>query len=195
MQHRFSLKTMGVTLAIVLLLTGCAETKGSMAMLDPVDKSVELAAYQQLEIKAEAKDGVPIRDDEMERLVNTIKAKINEREDIRFSHVCTGCRLDSGLMMKLTVTRYEKGSAAARFFLAGLGQIHIDADITLVDIATGKELAKGHASKTFAWGGVYGGSTTIKDIEPAFAEAVVDILDQHSASRLGQQRDGSRREG
>jgi hypothetical protein len=30
--------------------------------------------------------------------------------------------------------------------------------------------------KTFAWGGIYGASTHIEDVQPAFADAVADGL-------------------
>ncbi len=37
-------------------------------------------------------------------------------------------------------------------------------------------LAKSEITKTFAWGGIYGGTTEIKDVEEGFAEAVASVL-------------------
>lgn len=41
-------------------------------------------------------------------------------------------------------------------------------------------------SKTFAWGGVYGASTSIKDIENAYAEGI-----ERSVTGAGGQKPGS----
>lgn len=60
--------------------------------------------------------------------------------------------------------------------LAGLGQMHIDADVALIDPATDEQVAKYDVTKTFAWGGMYGGFTGIKDIEDGFAKAVASAI-------------------
>lgn len=60
--------------------------------------------------------------------------------------------------------------------LAGLGQMHIVATVTMEDKNTKKEISRHQADKTFAWGGIYGGATRIEDLEPAFVEAVVNIV-------------------
>ena len=78
-------------------------------------------------------------------------------------------RLDIDVLM----TRYDEGSSFARFMLPGLGQIHIDADVTLRDQDSGEVLAIYEVTKTFAWGGLYGGSTEIGEVEVGFAKAVV----------------------
>lgn len=46
---------------------------------------------------------------------------------------------------------------AVACLLSGLGQMHIDADVTLSDLATQEILAKYEVTKTFGWGGLYGG--------------------------------------
>ena len=60
--------------------------------------------------------------------------------------------------------------------LAGLGQMHIDALVTVEDKDIDKMIAEYEVKKTFAWGGIYGGATKIEDIEPAFADAIVSLL-------------------
>lgn len=72
----------------------------------------------------------------------------------------------------MTITRYEKGSAAARAMAAGLGQIHIDGKILLKDAETGRVCCEFMEDKTFAWGGIYGGTTRVEDVEVGFAEAI-----------------------
>jgi hypothetical protein len=56
--------------------------------------------------------------------------------------------------------------------LAGLGQMHINADVTMSDSTTKSNIAQYEVSKTFAWGGLYGGFTDIKVVEDGFAKAV-----------------------
>ena len=60
--------------------------------------------------------------------------------------------------------------------LAGLGQIHIDASVRLVKTENKEKVSEFLVSKTFAWGGLYGGITRIEDIEPAFAEGIAAAL-------------------
>lgn len=48
--------------------------------------------------------------------------------------------------------------------LAGRGQIHIDADVSLIDEPTQAVIAKYKVSKDFSFGGLYGGTTTILDV-------------------------------
>jgi hypothetical protein len=79
-------------------------------------------------------------------------------------------------VVKVVITKYDPGNAVARFMLAGLGQIRIEGDVVFSDAATGQQLAKYQVSKDFSFGGVYGGSTTIEDVEKGFAASVADIL-------------------
>jgi hypothetical protein len=82
----------------------------------------------------------------------------------------------AALQVKIGFTRYEEGNAFARFMLAGLGQIHIDAEVVLADPRTQKPLGTYLVTKTFAWGGIYGGVTSIRDVETGFADAVADVV-------------------
>jgi len=178
MKNIFNISLLLAAAVILMLASGCAGTKGSSKVLAPVDKQVELSTYKKLEIDVTVHKGVYVQDYVKDRIVGLIKAKILEGSLSYINDICTQCKNDSGLKLEVEFTRYEKGSSVARFILIGLGQIHIDANVSLVDIATGIVLTKTEASKTFAWGGIYGGATNIEDIEPAFAEAVVDILKQ-----------------
>ena len=81
----------------------------------------------------------------------------------------------------VTVTRFDKGSKLARAFLAGLGQIHLDASVLVTPAGGGDVLDKFTISKTFAWGGIYGASEGIEDIEPSFADGIAAALTGQSA--------------
>lgn len=54
--------------------------------------------------------------------------------------------------------------------LAGLGQIHIDGDVTMYALPDHSKVGDFHLKKTFAWGGIYGSSTSMEDIETTFAD-------------------------
>jgi hypothetical protein len=56
--------------------------------------------------------------------------------------------------------------------LAGLGQIHIDGDVGVFSLPDHQKVGDFHLKKTFAWGGIYGGATSIEDIENTFADGV-----------------------
>lgn len=60
--------------------------------------------------------------------------------------------------------------------LAGLGAMHTDANVSLIDPTDGRTLSKYEVTKTFAWGGFYGAGTGIRDIEDGFAKAVVGAI-------------------
>jgi hypothetical protein len=76
----------------------------------------------------------------------------------------------------VTIKAYERGNAIARLMLAGLGQMHIDADVVLKDPRSGATFATCVVDEIFAWDGVYGASTRIEDIEDGFAQAVAAAI-------------------
>lgn len=94
----------------------------------------------------------------------------------RFKEINSDDAMMSAVKATIVLKRYEKGNAFARAMLAGLGQIHIDGDLLLEDPEKKELLAKYEIKKTFAWGGIYGGTTTIEDVEVGFAESVASII-------------------
>lgn len=170
-----------VKFAILLLLLlvicyGCAGTKGSVRALQPVEKGVALCAFENLEIVSEIADGVKMQQNQVNRIIELISAKLMENAPNCFQEITRGCDKPSTLSLTVNFTRYDKGNAFARAMLAGLGQMHIDAIVNISNKSNGKLLAKYEVTKTFAWGGIYGGSKSIEDIEPAFAEAIVSTI-------------------
>ena len=170
-----------VKFAILLLLLlvicyGCAGTKGSVRALQAVEKGVVLCAFENLEIVSEIADGVKMQQNQANRIIELISAKLKEKAPNCFQEITRGCDKPSTLSLTVNFTRYDKGNAFARAMLAGLGQMHIDAMVNISNKCNGKLLAKYEVTKTFAWGGAYGGSKSIEDIEPAFAEAIVSTI-------------------
>jgi hypothetical protein len=82
------------------------------------------------------------------------------------------------IKIDMTFTTFDPGNAFLRGMQAGLGQIHIAANVQLEDATSGKVTASYVVTKTFAWGGIYGATTTIQDVETGFAASVVAIFKQ-----------------
>jgi len=160
---------------------GCATTKGRSKTLQPIDQGIVLTDYENLEIHTEITDGVEINQGQADRITDYVVTKLTERDPDCFKSISKHCEAASTLLVTVNFTRYKEGSAFARSMLAGLGQMHIDAIVIISDKASDKTIAKHEVTKTFAWGGVYGGSTRIEDIEPAFAEAIVSIILQEES--------------
>jgi Domain of unknown function (DUF4410) len=75
-------------------------------------------------------------------------------------------------LVVLHLSQYDKGNAFARAMLAGLGQIHIEGKVEVFQMSEQTLVGEFRLSKTFAWGGIYGVSTSIEDIENTFADGV-----------------------
>src|SRR6266487_27159 len=120
----------------VLVLTGCgAGTPGSTRTLVPPDKEVNLDSYNKLLLEVKSNDGVSTTDLDRERIAGAIISKIKEKAPSRFGEINSQTPDSTTLHAVVTLTQYEEGNAFARFMLAGLGQIHIDAEVVLENYA------------------------------------------------------------
>jgi Domain of unknown function (DUF4410) len=162
-----SIRLIAAVIAATVLLAGCA---GSVA--PPV--AIRALAPEQIstvkvtDVSAEANPGVIMTPMDLERIAQLTKANI-----LAVVGTHPG---GADVNVKLVFTEYDKGNAFARFMLAGLGQIRISADVSVVDSATGRLLGQYQVSKDFAFGGVYGGSTKIEDVEEGFVKSVAEIF-------------------
>ena len=155
---------------------GCASSPASLDTIQGREKGVDFTSYENLKIETEAKETIEMQEEDLSRIADLVQKRLNEEKPGLYTIILDDSTESSTLVANIQFTRYEPGSACARFFLAGLGQIHIDAIVTLKDKQSGKVLSKHEVKKTFAWGGLYGVSHGIKDVEPAFAETVVNII-------------------
>ena len=163
--------------ALAMLSTGCASTAGSAKVLASRAKDESLGRYTKVAFVTSAQgDAAQMTTADRERIVALVARKVKERAPTRFTDLAAAATDPETLRVSIAFRRYQEGNAFARFMLAGLGQIHIDADVTLEDEARRAALAKYDVTKTFAWGGIYGGSTSIKDVEDGFAEAVAKVV-------------------
>lgn len=152
------------------LLAGCATTSPNAKFREALPKDQYLRASDTASVKVEAGDGVAIEEFEKQRLAQRIQAKIDAQ---KINNVSSGKR---EFEIAVLVTRYDKGNAFARAMLAGLGQIHIDAKVSVFPLPERKKVAEFDIDKTFAWGGIYGAVTKIEDVEQGFAEGVANAV-------------------
>lgn len=162
---------------VALFVAGCASTAGSIKPLSAVPAPDGLARYAKISVATSANgDASKMTSFDRQRIVGLVVAKIKELAPNRFADV-SATTIDPGtLHVTIAFTRYDEGSSVARLMLAGLGQIHIDAEITLEDRAIQTVIGKFEVTKTFAWGGLYGASMGIQDVEAGFAEAVAKAV-------------------
>ena len=163
-------------LMLVVLLgvfSGCAGTAPSAEFKKPIDNMNRLCNLDEAKVKVEVADGVPLNDFSRQRLESTLQQKINEKKKN------AQCKTTEkrNFVLNSKITRYDEGNAFARAMLAGLGQMHLDGEFTLkLMLENSLALAEFEVKKTFAWGGMYGGTTRMEDIEPAFAEGVAGAI-------------------
>lgn len=157
--------------AAIILTTGCATTVPKAEFTRPIVPESQVAASDEAKVKVEAGTGVTMLESEKMRVAEKVKQKIDLRK-------ITNNRDGSAKTYEidLVLTRYEKGSAFARAMLAGLGQIHLDGDVTVFEMPERTPVGNFSISKTFAWGGIYGGTTSMEDIEMTFADGVAAAL-------------------
>jgi hypothetical protein len=155
------------------VFSGCAGTAPTAEFRKQLDNMNRLCVIDDATVKVVAADGVVMNDISRQRLESNLLQKINEKK--KNAQCATTAKRNFVLNSK--ITRYDEGSAFARAMLAGLGQIHIDGDFVLNLMLEGSQsLAEFSVKKTFAWGGIYGASTRIEDVEPAFAEGVAEAI-------------------
>lgn len=148
------------------VVAGCAGATTPPAIVQPL--TVNAAAPMHIvQVDVDSAPGVFLPNDH--RLV--IRDKIKNLLDAQAQGVA-GATPESSYKMKVTLTRFDEGSAAARFALIGLGQIRIEGSVNLTD-PNGQPAGMYNITKQFAVGGVVGGMTTTDQVEEGFAKSVV----------------------
>jgi hypothetical protein len=167
-----------VVVAATVALSACAEDATRPVALQAYAQAKESGARLS-DVSAEAKPGVVMTQPVFDRITERVKAEVAAKTGNALAGASSvdGSRL---IKLKLVFTNYDEGSRFARFMLIGLGQIHIDADVILVDATSGATLGQYRVSKQFAFGGIYGGATSIEDVEKGFAKSVAEIFTQNS---------------
>jgi hypothetical protein len=155
----------------VTVLAGCAGTAPKPTYNKEIAVQYRIDADDHVQVKVASVAAARMEEVDRDRLGQLITSRLEERRARNAAnsdaHEATATVL---------ITRYERGSAFARAMLAGLGQIHIDGTVTVTATQGGNRIAEFTIAKTFAWGGIYGGSTRMEDIEPVFADGVAAAL-------------------
>lgn len=172
MCQRNSLGLTAIAAIISIFAIGCAGTKGSYSPITQVTEGADFAKYSNLVIEVNNNPDVALTATDKDRILTQIIASVRKEYPSRFEDINSGKPDDLTMEAVVNMTKYDKGSAFGRFMLAGVGAMHINADISLNDLLSKQCLGKYECNKTFAWGGLYGGSTRIEDIEEGFAKAV-----------------------
>ena len=163
-----SIRATVLALGALVLFSGCASNvpRAQYAVAPKTEHALKATDSPEVSVAAGTRDV---------ELLDSDRSRIAEKISRQFQSPVEG-NAERPYRVQVNVTRYEKGNAFARAMLAGLGQIHIDAEVK-VFLNPGNEVVNQFTvSKTFAWGGIYGASTTILDVENPFAEAVANGL-------------------
>ena len=145
---------------LVLALAGCAAATTAPEVIEP---SVMPAGYvpHVTAVTVDTADGIWATDDDRADIQRRIVALLPD-----------GTPGGDTWTMQVQLTRFDRGNAAARLFLIGMGQVHIEGTVTLTAPGSNRH-QQYRIKKTFAGGGVVGGVTTTGDVEDGFAKSVV----------------------
>jgi hypothetical protein len=164
-----------IALLLCTLLAGCAGSASTPQLSGPPTSSFDATTASIGPVSAEAAPDVNMTPADLDRIEALVQADLYKAYSARI--VPAYALIKPGeVKVDMNFITYDKGNAFARAMLAGLGQIHIVANVRLIDAASGNVAASYDVSKTFAWGGLYGASTSIEDVETGFAASVVDIF-------------------
>jgi hypothetical protein len=152
-----------------LALGGCATSISAPVAVQPLARNAS-APLRLSDISADAAPDVQVGEGDLGLITQKVRSYIQAQSPAVMADAGA-----SAYVMKIHVTRFERGNAFARAMLAGLGQIHIEGTIDLVD-ASGKMVGEYKVSKDFSLGGIAGGTTTVDDVEDGFAKSIAEIV-------------------
>jgi hypothetical protein len=172
------LRASALAVLAALLLSACAASVTAPVVVKEMAPA-NISGARITDVVAEAMPGVVMYPSDLDRVISRVRSEIAQAAPgalVEGAASGDPSRAAPAMKLKLLFTRYDAGNAFARFMLAGLGQIRIDADVIFLDGNTGETIAKYQVSKDFSFGGIYGGTTRIEDVEVGFAKSVAEIL-------------------
>jgi len=156
----------------LLLLNGCTATSSpGIANAKVYSKTFKIDAQDSVAVTVTNEKLVDIKNEGKKRLAQKIKQDIDLLK--KYNSIDNKNRK---YLVKVHITKYDKGNAFARFMIAGAGQIHVDGIITVYELPSKQKVEEFKITKTFAWGGIYGGTTTIKEVGEGFAMGVAETV-------------------
>ncbi len=161
---------MGV--ASIFILSGCSATSSpGPAQVKHYGKVFKVDNDDKVTVLVSNDKTVDITDEGKKHLSQMIKEDINLLKKYN-----TAGEKSNKYLIGVHITNYDKGNAFARFMIAGAGQIHVDGTISVYSLPNKIKLEEFNIQKTFAWGGIYGGATTIKEVGEGFAMGVAETV-------------------
>lgn len=164
--HPSNIRTWLIITALSLLW-GCAGSVPKPQFTDAIAEHKKLDGNDIAIVNVQTAEGVSMLGVDVQRLTDLIQQQLAAKQALN-----PAAGEADGYDVNVVITKYAKGNAFARAMLAGLGQIHIEGKVNVTPSGTQETTSEFTVKKTFAWGGIYGGTTRIEDVEPAFAEGV-----------------------
>jgi hypothetical protein len=151
-----------------LALGGCAGSISEPTALQPLPAGA-IGTLHLSDVTVDAASGVQIPDFALTMIDDKVKSYI------RMQSPAVMASGPGAYLMKIHITRFERGNPVARAMLIGLGQIHLEGTVELCD-ASGNVAARYTVVKDFALGGIIGATTRVMDVEDGFAKSVAEIV-------------------
>ena len=151
--------------SITILFLGCA---GQQKVL--WTKTGEIDYNKGCKVELEADVFVP--EDEMDFMKKSITKEVQK--------VITGSDTLSNLyLITVTITKYDEGSAFARFILIGLGQMKLFGTIEITQGEPTVVIREGEFKKVYAVGGILGATATMrKDVTSKIGGAIAKAIQE-----------------
>lgn len=169
----------GVVLGAALL-SGCTVGTVEMAAYDwhmPLRKSA-MEKYHQVRVNVSAGEGVQLPPSTRERLAVRISECFSSASGGKLMPVALDRTGEGTLDAQVSITRYDDGVLFARSSFREPESMNIDGEVILSDGLSKERLAVFGVSQTYDRSRTFAGLTTIDELEPLFAQGVVDGITQ-----------------
>jgi len=169
---KYLLKYGALGITSIIVLSGCTATSSpGLVKSNKYVKDFNVDSNDKVKVVVTNVAGLDIKEEGKIHLAEVIKKDTN---------ILKKYNINSGkpnqYLVKVHITKYDKGNAFARFMIAGAGQIHVDGIITVYTLPSKRKAEEFKITKTFAWGGIYGGATSIKEVGEGFAMGVAETV-------------------
>lgn len=108
-------------MALCLVASGCATSKGSYSMTSPPRDEACLAKYTNVVVELDSAKDISLTSSDRERIVNRIVKHIPAECPKRFAAINPSQAGPSTMHALVYINRYDEGNALARAMLGGLG--------------------------------------------------------------------------
>jgi hypothetical protein len=162
--------TRSCAVAAIFLVAACATSANKPKIVKNFDAAAA-APFQISNVSIETASGVWMSDADRTAMLQKIKSKLDALTTASGQTAATA----TSYSVKLLFTRYDRGAAAARLALIGLGQIHMEATVSIVD-RDGNLSGEYYVGKGLVLGGIAGGLISAKDVEEGLAKSVAAIF-------------------